>query len=115
MNVTGMSKRESVTTAGGSDTTDLAHEVMSDLCFCGNVEECCPQGCGDGRAGRLQERVAWLTLAGVALQFFLPFLAPSPTAEEKVQVNVSVVVVENHSAVNPGYSVPVQAKEGMAK
>ncbi|MGW9594701.1 hypothetical protein ACWHLZ_30915 [Streptomyces chartreusis] len=110
-----MNKQESVMTAGGSDTTDLVHEMASGLHFCGNAEGLYPQGHGDGRAGRLQERVAWLTLAGVALQFFLPFLAPSPTAEEKVQVNVSVVVVENHSAVNPGYSVPVQAKEGMAK
>ena len=122
-----MTKQGSVMTAGGSDAAVLANEMVPDLQFCGNGDGCCVQGGGEAsrsprsmaereeRAGRRQERVAWLTLAGVALPFFMPFFAPSPTVEEKVQVNVSVVVVENHIVVTPGYSVPVQAKERMAK
>ncbi|MFJ1878684.1 hypothetical protein [Streptomyces chartreusis] len=122
-----MTKQESVMTAGGSDAAALSSEMVPDLRLCGNGDGCCVQGGGEAsrsprstaereeHAGRRQERVAWLTLAGVALPFFLPFFAPSPTTEEKVQVNVSVVVVENHIVVNPGYSVSVQAKEGMAK
>ncbi|MGW6792412.1 hypothetical protein [Streptomyces chartreusis] len=122
-----MTKQKSMMTAGDSGAADPASEIVPDLHFCDNGEGCCHQGRGEAtrspqstaereeRAGRRQERVAWLTLAGVALPFFLPFFNPAPTTEEKVQVNVSVVVVENHIVVNPGYSVPVQAKEETAK
>lgn len=127
MDVIGMTKQESVPTAGCSETADLTHEVTSDLRFCGNGSGCCPQVSGEvplsprsmaereERAGRLQERAAWLALAAASLPFIMPFFVPPQPAEEKVQFNVSVVVVVNHVVVNPGYSVSVRKEEGIAK
>lgn len=67
------------------------------------------------RLARLQDRAAWVTLAAASIPLFLALLGPSQATEEKVQVDVTVVVVENHVAVNPEYAVKAQIEEEMAK
>ncbi|WP_405521472.1 hypothetical protein OG426_54300 [Streptomyces canus] len=122
-----MTKQESVMTVGASDPAGRTIEMASDLAFSDDAEGGFRRVGGEvrvssrsaaereGRAGRIQERVAWLTLAATTIPFILPFIIPSPADEGKVQVNVSVVVVENHVVVNPGYFVSVRTKEETSK
>ncbi|WP_159401443.1 hypothetical protein [Streptomyces maremycinicus] len=117
-----MAKQKSVMTVGSNDPAGRTIEVAPDLVFSDDAEGGFRQVGGEvrvssrsaeereGRAGRIQQRVAWLTLAAAIIPFILPFIVPSPADEGKVQVNVSVVVVENHFVVNPGYFVSVRTK-----
>lgn len=115
-----MVKCESATMEGGSSPV-LGR--ASELRLYGDGEGSCP--CLDGevpgssrsvgereeRAVRRQERASWLALAVASIPLFVALMGPSQATEEKVQVDVSVIVVENHVVVNPGYAVKVKMEE----
>ncbi|MFG2284052.1 hypothetical protein ACGFNQ_35870 [Streptomyces asoensis] len=119
-----MAKREIATTTGG----DLPScDEVCELHLCGDGEGCLLRRGGEApsvsrsaaereeRTARIQERVAWVTLAGVFLPALLGLAGPSQSSAENVQVNVSVVVVEDRHVMNPESVVQVQMKEEMKK
>ncbi|MEU5335661.1 hypothetical protein AB0G51_20375 [Streptomyces asoensis] len=119
-----MAKREIATTTGG-DLPSLNEALELHVCGEGagrslrrGGEDCSVSRSAakrEERTARIQERVAWVTLAGAFLSALLGLADPSQSSAENVQVNVSVVVVEDRHVVNPESAVQVQLKEEMKK